>query len=363
MNPNILFCINNLEIGGAETFLVDLINNWSDDYNIYVILLDERQRIISNLNISKIKDIQTFSKANSTFAKVCMVRKYLTRNNIKICISHLEKPNKICMLASVFLKTKSIVTIHSINLFEKKSIFIKNIYRFLYLFFSDSIIAISKSVESYLLKNLLNSPKIVRIDNGIDFKRIIYKKDDIYSSEEIEFAALGRMEYVKGFDILIDALKIVDETLDRWSLIMIGDGNELLNLKEKVKSLNLNDKISFLGFQSNPYKMMSKTKFLIMPSRSEGLPITLLETLSIGIPIISSDVGILPDIIKNNKNGFIFKNSDARMLASTILTATKIKQDRYIEMSNYAKNSVKNFMISRCVRNYEELVKICLHGK
>jgi len=357
MNNKVAFCINNLKVGGAEKLLIDLINNWPGRFEIYLILLQEKDNLSDLLDASRnIKKI-TLWNTSSTCYQIKEIRRLFVTNKIDFCFSHLERSNKICLMASLMTKTRVFPVIHNINIYEESPLCVKYTASIIYQILSRVVVAISEPVRNYCIDTLkINGKKIIQINNGIDFKRIEQYERDLSFDDKVSFAVLGRMEYVKGYDILLQALGSDKLRNLNWQLKMIGDGSELQKLRTLAGKIDIHEKIVFLGTQKFPFIHLTDVHFLVMPSRREGLPISLLEALSFGIPVIGSKVGVLPDIINNGRNGYIFESENVNMLVDVILKCIKISPQQYYLMETDAKLSIEKYSIGNCVGKYLEVI-------
>ncbi len=97
--------------------------------------------------------------------------------------------------------------------------------------------------------------------------------------------AAGRLDYQKGFDILIEALSLVDDS--RVHVIILGEGSEEQRLKQQAEYLGLTGRVHFAGFQTNPYAWFSRADAFVLSSRYEGFPNVVLEALTCGTPVIA----------------------------------------------------------------------------
>jgi glycosyltransferase involved in cell wall biosynthesis len=357
MNKRVAFCINNLEIGGAEILLIDLINNWPKEFDIHLILLQNKKNLFVLLNSKREITNLVLEGESSIVSQIFKIRHYFVKNKIDFCFSHLERPNKICLIASILTKTKVIPVIHSINLYNSSPKLNKKFACYVYNVLASKIITISEPVRNYCTNELrIRKNKITLIENGIDFKRINSEFRNFEINDKVIFAVLGRMELVKGYDILLRALGNPKIKNLNWMLKMIGDGSELTNLKIIVNELDIQDRVMFLGSQKFPFTYMTDVNFIIMPSRREGLPISLLEALGFGIPVISSDIGVFTHFIKNGVNGYIFASEDEHMLANVISNCLNTPILEQQKMSIAAKKSVANNSIEICISKYLSMV-------
>ncbi len=157
------------------------------------------------------------------------------------------------------------------------------------------ILTVSESVMDEYIFGKFFKRKSVVIANPIDVKKI----RELAGVADIRYdvAFLGRLSLAKNPDMFIE---IIHEAIKRKpdiKAIMIGDGELREEIKSKIKLLGLNENIHMVGFKKNPYQFLNQAKILLMPSKWEGYGLAAAEALSIGKPVICSDVGGLPKII------------------------------------------------------------------
>jgi len=139
---------------------------------------------------------------------------------------------------------------------------------------------------------------------------------------------VGRLIEWKGVDTLVRVMVQVLQEKPHAILTIVGIGEELGNLEKLVQELGIEDHIEFLGQVNNErlLDLYSGASVLVLPSRSsrgmvmEGLGVVLLEAMSYGVPVIGSNVGGIPDIIDDGKNGYLFPCNDEKNLAEKIIT-------------------------------------------
>lgn len=148
------------------------------------------------------------------------------------------------------------------------------------------------------------------------------KKTKKLKIKEFNFLFVGRLEHVKGPDILLDAAKTLkEETTDDFHIYYIGDGSLMEGLKDKIRKYKLSNNISFLGNIGDRkilFEYLNTADALIIPSRSESLPLVFTEAMRSELPVIASDVGDLPYFIKNNNVGLTFHNGNTQELAKLL---------------------------------------------
>jgi glycosyltransferase involved in cell wall biosynthesis len=151
--------------------------------------------------------------------------------------------------------------------------------------------------------------------NPID---IVKSKRPNFQKNIFNFLFLGRSEKVKGPDILIEAVSKLAEKRKDFLVTMIGGGSLIDRLKQSVQELNISENVHILGYVEdqtvvNGYLINSDA--LVIPSRSESFPLVITEALQTGLPIIGSNVGDMPHVVKKYGLGYIFQSGDPQKLA------------------------------------------------
>lgn len=160
---------------------------------------------------------------------------------------------------------------------------------------------LKQDYERFLMKN--KHTKVIVVPNML--ANFPNKKSDLKKHNLI---TVSRLDYGKRNNELIDIVSKMDND---WRLFIIGDGEEYNNLLLQIEKLNLKDKVILTGYKSKKEieEFMLESSIFLMASVTEGLPMVLLEAMSYGIPCIAyrTDSGV-PDIIYNNKNGYVIEN-------------------------------------------------------
>lgn len=131
-----------------------------------------------------------------------------------------------------------------------------------------------------------------------------------FPSAAIKLVSIGRFENQKGYDRLLPIIKhLVDEGYD-LSLTILGDGSQRKGLETYVKEKGLSDRVSLLGFQSNPYPWLAGADLFVCSSRSEGYSTVVTEALILGLPVITTDCAGMDELLGGGRYGVIVDNDD-----------------------------------------------------
>lgn len=318
----ILFFIPTLLGGGAEKVLVDLVNNLnSKKYDITVLTLDTRG--VYKNSINKNIKLKTINNYKNPFIKklfnviICkylpskfVYKKYIA-DKYDVEIAFLEGIATKILAAST--NDNKIAWVHT-DLFNYLDCYkkIKNSDK-LYKSFK-KVICVSNSVKDNFRKQYGFDDNVLIQYNPIDEKNIIEKSKEVINefaiSSKFKIVTVGRLEYQKGYDRLLNVhKKLIEDGLD-YELWILGDGTQRAEMEHYISENNLSDTVKLLGFQKNPYKFLSKADIFVSSSRIEGFSLVVAEALILGLPIISTDSIGPAELLKNGEFGMICENNE-----------------------------------------------------
>lgn len=167
--------------------------------------------------------------------------------------------------------------------------------------------------------------------------------------------SLGRLEYEKGFDLLIKAWVSVNSIYPKWKLDIYGAGSLEESLAEMILQLNLSDSVKLCGTTKNVATEMKSSSFYVLSSRYEGLPLVMLESLACSLPIVAFDCETGPsDIIENNDCGFLAKNGDIDDLSIQMIKMIEIHEIR-LELSKNCNYKAKKYAVENIMLIWDDL--------
>jgi glycosyltransferase involved in cell wall biosynthesis len=270
----------------------------------------------------------------------------------------------VLLLAKIFRK-KTILHLHSggFEIFynEENRTLGKKIIR--KVFNSAScIITLSSSWKKFVREITLN--KSIRIlNNPVDFYRIYRQIGDINETKKpgnlIFF--MGEIKPGKGVYDIVKAFPSVAAQIPKVKAIFAGVGeiNNLNNLCEKLEVDMIVETVGWVN-ESRKIEFFRTAKIFVLPSYYEGVPITLLEAMSAGLPIVTTPVGGIPDVFEDGINGYLIEPGDIDALSNTIVRLLKDEKLREIIGKNNIKKVKEEFDINVVVRKlskiYEELL-------
>ena len=166
-------------------------------------------------------------------------------------------------------------------------------------------VALSERIKDSIIKEYgIGKERIPVIYNGIDLTKCQPKTD--YSVDgNFKILHIGRFSEQKNHIGLLQAFKLFHENHSDSELWLIGDGEKKAEIEKYVAENNLTSSVKFLGLQSNVYGYLHDADIFTLPSNYEGIPMTLIEAMGTGLPIVATAVGGIPDMLSNNKNALL----------------------------------------------------------
>jgi glycosyltransferase involved in cell wall biosynthesis len=230
-------------------------------------------------------------------------------------------------------------------------------------------IAVSASVRDFMINDRSIPENLVEvIYNGAPMKMFAEKsmgEDDNYKSrlgipeDHRVVAIVGRLHKVKGHEYFLQAAKKVLEDYQKVTFLVVGDGELMEPLKEMSRDLEIEDRVVFMGYSDSVSKVLQEVDIKVISSISEGIPLTLFEAMNAALPVVSTDVGGIKEILEEGKTGFLVPPKDPDALAEKVLLLLNEKE-LLQNMSVAAKEASRKFDVSSNVRKfetiYEELV-------
>ena len=309
-------------IGGAQRHVFDISSQLIQDGHQVDIISSGHGAFRDLIENSKMKffDLKVM-KRNLSFLNdirtIYKLRKKIIKDKPCVVAIHSVKAGLLCRLACIGLDTLVCFTAHGWSHIRVASNPKKRIYILLeYLLskISHKVICVSLVDYNYSHNVIgISKEKLQLIRNGVLNKQCDL---EVESCDILRLLSVVRFQAPKDFNTLLQALSIIKEL--PWSLKFVGDGSDIKLVKEQIITHKLEDKVTIEGFQDdvNPYYKNSDAVILI--SKSEGLPMSLIEAMSFSKLLIASNVGGIPELIKDGWNGYLIEDNDSIKLAKVI---------------------------------------------
>ncbi len=191
------------------------------------------------------------------------------------------------------------------------------------------IIAVSEASKKLLVSLRIKQERITVIPNAFNISKLTGGEIENEGEENglVSIISAGRLSHEKGFDLLLEAFAMAGRMQRPVKLFIYGEGPEETKLKELSEKLYLTGKVEFCGFSNKLLDIYKQMSFLVLPSRSEGMPNVVLEAWSQKLGVVAASVGGVPEMIEQGKSGLLCEPENINDLASKIKYAVDNPQE------------------------------------
>jgi glycosyltransferase involved in cell wall biosynthesis len=375
----ILILATRADIGGVQIFIRDLAKELRNR-NISItigfgegdFLPEELDRL--NIGWHRFKYLKRSHNPFTNLKFLGEFKKYLKENNFSTI--HINSSN--ALLSAIAAKKlnkniKTIFTVHGLSLLDENYrhlSFLKLIYKiyFKHLFkYINKLIFVSQHNLTTAQEHKLCQNGTV-IQNGIDQENINFidkpKTREIIAGSidsnidwdnSFILGSIGRLSYQKNYEFLINTFPDALKLNPYFKLIIVGDGPDKNKLKKLINDNNLKNNIFLTGPIPNASKLIKAFDLFVLPSRYEGLPITLIETITAGLPIIASNVGGNTEVLNNSEEQLYELDNQSEFLKKLKnLSENNELQEKIITQNKFHS---QNFSIEKMTDEYLRLYK------
>lgn len=191
----------------------------------------------------------------------------------------------------------------------------------------DGVVAVSSTVRARLVRAGFRNEGLYTIENGVDAAmcRNNFGREAIRQELGIEpgtflVGVVARLSEEKGHVALIDSMQSLRRTHPRCSLVVIGDGPMRAQLEAKVDSLGMVQQVTFLGQRKDVPRLLAALDLFVLPSRVEAQPMSLLEAMAAGLPVVATNVGDIPHMLGHGRFGTLIEPDRPDQLVAALKT-------------------------------------------
>lgn len=286
----VVILITSLRGGGAERVASILCGSWAEKYDLHLVLMssDKVYELPTGLNIHYLDNEKSGQNKLASLVKLPLLawryKRLMKRLEIDVSLSFMYRPNFINIISKSYFKGKYKVIASERSNPSKKHPAFKYLVKKLYP--KADVLTPNSYGTAFQLKTYFGvSDNVQVIQNPINLEKI-KTYSPLQKPEKFVFVTVGRLEPLKNHQLLLEAFAAMDnQNCELW---FVGDGKLKAGLEEKSKELGIADKVIFHGFQV-PFSYLKTADCFVFGSNYEGFPNVLVEAMSCGLPIISTD--------------------------------------------------------------------------
>jgi len=346
--------------GGAERSCAMLSQILTDEgFDVHIAFLNDGELFEYSgklLNLGKGKPVK--STFFQRFNRIKKLKRYLKSEQIDFVIDHRPKNQYLreqFYTNYVYNKVNTIYVIHSYRL---ETYFGKHPEKFKKLYSQNfKNVAVSRKIKEHVeLK--LNLSNLTTIYNAYDPDWVLKSKETIDIPAKKYILSYGRIDDdVKDFSFLIKAFDESNLWKKNIKLVIMGDGKDVQKLKKLAEKLQIRDEVIFLPFTTNPFPYITNAHFVTLTSRWEGFPMILLESLTVGTPVVSLDITSGPsEIIQHKKNGLLISKREVPLFAKAMRDFFS-NEDLYKKCKDFTFPSIEKFTKQNIGKQWKRLLE------
>jgi len=359
----VLFVLPTLGAGGSEQVIFNLCVHLDRSY-FPIVAAFRDGALREEMTDSGIEVHVLNRRSGIDLMLIIKLLRIIRRKKIRIVNSHHFVSLFYAFWAARFAGLPIIHTEHSIWEMQSLSFFWTRCYRF-FLKRIEMVSAVSETAFNYLRDAYgIEEKRIGLVVNGIDINRFKKAKEETVNRaaldlkpHDIVVGTVGNLRREKNQELLIRALALISRSSKSFKAVFIGDGPLRSQLESLAAALGVEDKVVFLGTRVDVPRFYGIFDIYCLTSRYEGLPLSLLEAMAAGVPIVATDVMGIREVIRNNENGLLLPDNDAEELAKRILLLAENADLRNALSENGCRFVNEHYSLEKSVRNYEKLFR------
>ena len=325
----ILHIISSKGVYGAENVVLSLMKMLKKEgiYTSMICLMNKNKPIPQIYKYAKKENLNVKTltcRSKMDFSTVGEIKKIIINENIDIVHTHGYKSNLYGVLSAKLTGKPAVVTIHLWTKETRQVRFYEWIDKKLVIKYADYIVAVSDLIHQELIQLGIKEKKAKYISNGIDtglYSPLEFNasfKQRLGIDNYFVIGVVGRLTYQKGHIYLLKAFRSISSNIPDVKLLIVGEGELKKKLIEEADKLKIGNKVVFLGYQEDMVSVYRAMDIFVLPSISEGLPLVLLEAMSMGLPVVATRVGGIPSVA-NNENGILVPPRNEKALKEAML--------------------------------------------
>jgi len=304
-------------------------------------------------------------------ANLIQLIKYLKTNQIQLLHTHGYRSDIVGIICARMARIPVVSTLHGWTSTNWRVKGYEKIQLWSLPFFT-AIIAVSREIKEYVVNKIkINSNKIIVIQNAVDLPKRLESRALAESRGRIRhqfgcapdalvIGYVGRLSPEKNLADLLKAVSLLIPRLPKLFCWIVGEGPDRLTLEEQARNLGISHRVCFLGFQKEVSHIYMALDVLAISSLTEGTPLAILEAMSFGVPVVSTQVGGIGAILEHGVDGLLVKPGDVVALANSmerVLTNPELAK----MLGESAREKVrKDFSLSQWIQKIRSVYWSCL---
>jgi glycosyltransferase involved in cell wall biosynthesis len=330
--PRVLLVIKCMGYGGAERLMVDLMavrDRDAFDYEFAYVLASE-DALVPAVQASGVTVHSLGARHNGDLRWMARLRRLLVEGRFDLVHFHLPYAAALGRLVAQSLPRdrRPVLMYTEHSLWQKTATPVRILNRAT-IGFDKALVAVSPAAHDALPAPL--RPHATVVIHGVDLSHsetLTSRSDEIraevrselgVSAEDTLVLAVANLRQEKGYDVLLEASRILVEQGLPIRIAAVGRGPLQAELEERHRALGLGDRFTFLGQRDDVLRLMTGSDVFVLASHHEGLPVSLMEAMSVGLPVVATAVGGVPQFVADSEEGLLVDPGRPDLLADALV--------------------------------------------
>ena len=329
--------VTRMDIGGVPDHIMTLVRQLHVDFDIAIIcgqIDDQHRQELEKLGID-IKIIP-FRRLLSPFADArtfLALRSIFKTGKFDIVHTHMSKAVLIGSIAAKWMRVPLIVnTAHNLGFIALPNRALRLlfwVYDFLLSrLFIDRVITVSDKVRDRIVATrMLPTKRVAAIHNGMYIDKFevpqmelaARRQELLAGPDDVLIVCVARLVWFKGLSTLVEAMPDIVRSVPKSRFVVVGDGPLKAELTAQAESLGMGNRLQLIGERRDIPAILRASDLFVLPSVSEGLPISIMEAMAAGLPVVATDVGGIAELVEEGKTGLLVPSRQPGALASALI--------------------------------------------
>ena len=327
----VLRVLPSLEMGGVEKTLISLLPHLEEKgFTVKVCTLYRKDILAKELEKIGIPVINIGMRARididlKYLRGIFHLAEFIRKEKFHIVHTHLYRANTPGRIAAILARVPIIIA-NEHNVDSWKTFSQRRMDRFLAKF-TDKIIAVSQKVKKFYVNEVgIPEDKLEVIYNGVDLKRFEKDFDKRKKRKELGLplssplvGTIGRLQPQKDHKTFLKASSLILKKFPKVHFLIVGGGSLRDELEDFTKELKIEKNVHFLGERKDIEEILPLMDIFVLTSKREGFPITILEAMACGLPVVATSVGGCPELVEEGETGFIVSPKNPVLLSKRVI--------------------------------------------
>lgn len=328
-NPvTVLQLIAPTHFGGAERVVLGITESIDRDkfsvfVGAFVNVHVRHNEFVDRLEKSGVRHEVFWLRRTIDMENVLRIARFIRSQGIRLIHSHGYRSDIIGLIAAKMSGVPAVSTVHGWVSIDSRLRFYERCDRVALRFF-DHVMPVSDQIRNTLAASGVKPSRMTRmhnaisVDGGVRDETACALRQRSEKGGDVVVGIIGRLSPEKDVPSFLEAASLVVQRFSQARFLVVGDGPERDKLEQMTKTKGLNGRVTFTGFVEDMVPIYRELDLLVISSLTEGIPLVVLEAMQHGIPVVSTRVGGIPEVIEDGTNGILVEPGEPRALAGAI---------------------------------------------